>query len=261
MTRPTISLLVAFALLVPAANAAAQGKNKISCGADVSLEVTVSGTRLAAGGYGLVSDGLGAYRDGTKGAAKVMARFQVDNCTHDFTMNLHTSSRATWALLSDGDRRSWFFNLDRVHSVPITVPSDQSQLDALDAFCASTVVVDSEGRVVRNQAGWYYDNYGGCGVDEYGQTFVRRGGGFDLDGDRRLSFRIPPIDRPALCGQTTQDPACGASYFRVYRPDSNTWIVRTEPPAAGVYRESVGGEGYQVIGTETMPFEITAVRR
>ena len=83
-------------LLGVSADASAQ-RIKTTCGPDVALNVTVSGTRAAPGGYALVSDGLGPYQNVLRG--KVTAIFQVDNCTHDFTLNLNQSNRTLWALV------------------------------------------------------------------------------------------------------------------------------------------------------------------
>ncbi len=252
------TLVIAAALLAPPLAVAQGGKPKSTCGSDVSLSVTIAGTPLAAGGFGLISDGLGAYSDGTKGSAKVSAHFQVENCTHDFTLNLASSTRSMWALLSGNvDVRAWFFNLDRVHSVPVTA-GNQAQLNA---YCSGGVEFGNDGKIVKNPAGWYHDNYGGCGVDENG-AFVRRGGGFSLDGDERLAFHNSPIDRPAVCGTGSQELVCSASYFRVYHPDANTWIVRPEAPAESVHQVWAGGNaGYQAVGIEPVPFEIIAVRK
>lgn len=207
-------IAVGMALVLAAAGEAAAQRNKTTCGSDVGLTVAIAGTQGAPGGHGLVSDGVGAYRNGTKGAAKVTAIFQVDNCTHDFTLNVSSSTRSMWALLTGGDVRTWFFNLDRVHSVPIT-PETQSESESFatgHAFCTGGIQRNAAGQILKGTENWYYDNYGGCGVDELGRAFVRRAGGFSTDPDGRLSFRISPIDRPARsCDVNPTDPACSAS--------------------------------------------------
>jgi hypothetical protein len=265
MTRLTARLLICTLIVLTAKTALAQGKNKPGCGSDVSLVVTISGNRAAPGGYALTSDGLGDYRDGTKGAAKVSAIFQVSNCSQDFTTNVSSSTRAMWALLSTGDQRAWFFNMDRVASVPVT-PETQAESDAFaasHAFCTGGVQQDVDGQVIRNAAGWYYDNYGGCGVDELGRAFVRRGGGFTLDPDDRLQFKVSPIDNPnGPCVVTPDGAGCPTSFFRVYHPDANTWYVRTEPDATAAHRVwTNGADGYVFVGYELLPFEIKAVRK
>jgi hypothetical protein len=256
--------IFAFSAMLFASSAAAQGKNKITCGSDVPLVVAVSGTRTAPGGYQLTSDGLGEYRDGTKGAAKVTAHFQVDNCTHDFTTNLASSTRAMWALLSTADQRAWFFNFDRVHSVPVT-PQTQSESEifvASHAFCTGGVQRNAAGQIQKNAEGWYFDNYAGCGIDEFGRAFIRRAGGISLDPDDRLQFQASPIDHPnGPCVVNPSDPGCEMSALRVYHPDPNTWVVRSELPASGAHRVWQGGDGYVFVGYETVPFEITAVRK
>ncbi len=260
-----IAFLVAGAIVGSAAPANAQGgKPKNTCGNDVSLVVTVSGTRSAPGGYGFVSDSAGEYRDGTKGSAKVAAHFQVSNCTHDFTTSLASSSRAIWALFSTGDQRAWFFNFDRVHSVPVT-PETQSESEgfvASHAFCTGGVQRDTAGQIVKDPGGWYYDNYAGCGIDEFGRAFVRRAGGVSIDPDDRLQFTASPIDHPnGPCVVNPGDPGCAMSSLRAYHPDANTWVVRAEPPVSGAHRVWQPGDGYAFVGYEATPFEITAVRK
>lgn len=247
---PVVSAVLMFGL-VP--DASAQKVRTASCGPDVPLVVSVAGTRSAPGGYGLVSDGLGTYQGGTKGS-KVSAIFQVDNCTHDFTVNLYTSTRKLWSLLSVGDVEVLFFNFDRVHSVPITTSADF----LTSKFCTDGVVYGADGKIAKNSDGAYQDNYAGCGVDETGAAFVRRGGGMTLDGDERLSFHKSGIDQPAQgCAAVPDDPACSASYLRVYHPDANTWIVRSEPEAIASHRVWAGGkDGYVFVGYERVPLEI-----
>jgi hypothetical protein len=231
-------------------------KNKVSCGADVAVTVTISGSSTAPGGYALVSDGGGAYRNTSKGNDKLTAIMQVDNCTHDFTMNLNFSKRSMFSLLEDASgnqfvRRGNFFNFDRVHSVPIT--SDPGFMSS--AYCANGVQLNPDGTFPKTSS---QDNYGGCHLDETGVAFVRRAGGVSLDPDERLSFNVSPIDRPGLCPDLTNQ-ACGASFVRVYRPDANTWFIRSDPPSSASYRVWSGG-GYVEMGYQLVPFEILVTR-
>ena len=72
-------------------------RNKTTCGPDVLVTVTIEGTYPGApNSYSLVSDGAGVYSNSVRGD-KLTAIFQVDNCTHDFTMNLNQSKRSMWA--------------------------------------------------------------------------------------------------------------------------------------------------------------------
>ncbi|MDO8678392.1 MAG: hypothetical protein Q7R30_07490 [Acidobacteriota bacterium] len=241
-------------LLGMVTDAAAQ-KIKTTCGADVALNVTVSGTWTAAGGYALVSDGLGVYQNAPRN--KVTAIFQVGNCTHDFTLNLNQSSRTLWALLSGGDVKAPFFNFDRIHSVPITTdaPFLTSQ------FCTGGVMYGSDGKIAKNSEGAYQDNYAGCDVDEAGAAFVRRAAGVTLDGDERLAFQISPIDHPAeACAANPANPACGASFIRVYHPDATTWVLRPEPAATASHKVWAGGS-YVFVGYETVPLEIVVTKQ
>lgn len=245
-------------LLCVSADASAQ-RIKTTCGPDVALNVTVSGTRTAPGGYALVSDGLGSYQNVLRG--KVTAIFQVDNCTHDFTLNLNQSNRTLWALLPlpGGDIASHFFNFDRVHSVPVTTASNF----LTSQFCTGGVVYGSDGKIARNSDGAYQDNYAGCGTDEAGANFVRRAAGVTLDGDERLAFQISPIDQPAkACAADPANPACGASFIRVYHPDATTWVLRPEAPATASHRVWAGGStGYVFVGYESVPLEIVVTKQ
>ena len=104
------------------ADAYAQGGKTTACGADVALNVTVSGTRTAPGGYGLVSDGLGTYQNAARGA-KVSAVFQVANCTQDLIVNLNQSTRKMWALLSGGSRARSSIRARSMNCCPIGGPA------------------------------------------------------------------------------------------------------------------------------------------
>ncbi len=256
-TTPIVILGLALAFGL-AADASAQKSKTTSCGPDVGLNVTISGTQGAPGGFGFVSDGLSTYQNASRGA-KVTAIFQVNNCTHDFTLNLSQSTRAMWALLSGGDIGAWFFNFDRIHSVPVTTNADF----LTSKFCTDGVVYGADGKVAKNSEGAYQDNYAGCGVDESGAAFVRRAGGVSLDGDERLSFNRSAIDQPLQnCTANPSDPACSASFVRVYHPDSMTWILRNEPAAIGSHRVWGGGSaGYVFVGYETVPLEIVVKRQ
>lgn len=259
MKIPLISVVGAALMLGLVSEASAQKVKTTSCGADVALIVTVAGTRTAPNGYGLVSDGLGTYQGGAKGS-KVSAIFQVDNCTHDFTLNLNTTSRKMWTLLSGGDIAALFFNFDRVHSVPITTNAGF----LASQFCTGGVAYGADGKVAKNSDGVYQDNYAGCDVDATGAAFVRRGGGVTLDGDERLSFHKSAIDQPLQsCAALPDDPACSASYVRVYHPDATTWILRVEPDdAIASHRVWAGGsDGYVFVGYETVPLEIVVKKQ
>lgn len=249
--------VVSVALVFGAVADATAQKTRTTCGPDVALNVTVSGTQGAPGGYAFVSDGLGTYANAPR--RKVTAIFQVDNCSHDFTLNLHQSTRTLWALLSGGDIKAPFFNFDRVHSVPVT--TDAGFLTS--QFCTDGVVYGADGKIAKNTQGAYQDNYAGCGVDELGAAFVRRHAGITLDGDERLSFQVSPIDQPLKsCDAEPTNPACTASFVRVYHPDATTWILRPDGAATASHRVWAGGSaGYVFVGYETVPLEIVATRQ
>jgi hypothetical protein len=257
MRMPLVSVGVVALMFGLVADASAQKVKTVSCGPDVPLIVTVAGTRSAPGGYGLVADGLGTYQGGTKGS-KVTAIFQVDNCTHDFTLNLNTTTRKMWALLSGGDIAALFFNFDRVHSVPVT--TDAGFLTS--QFCSGGVVYGADGKVAKNSDGAYQDNYGGCGVDEIGAAFVLRGGGVSLDGDERLGFHRSATDQPLQnCAAVPDAPACFASYIRVYHPDATTWILRAQPDDAVAAHTVWASGSYVFTGYETVPLEIVVKKQ
>jgi hypothetical protein len=258
MKIPLISVVGVVLTLGLVPEASAQKVKAVSCGSDVALSVTVFGSRTAPGGYALVSDGLGTYQGGAKGS-KVSAIFQVDNCTHDFTLNLHTTNRKMWALLGGGDIAALFFNFDRIHSVPLTTSADF----LTSKFCTDGVSYGADGKIAKNSDGAYQDNYAGCDVDETGAAFVRRGGGVTLDGDERLAFHKSGIDQPLQgCAAIPDAPECSASYIRVYHPDATTWILRAEPAAIASHRVWAGGSaGYAFIGYETVPLEIVVKKQ
>src|SRR5688500_17000496 len=107
---------VATLLVLGAAATASAQRNKTTCGPDVGVNVAIEGTRGAPVDNRFVSDDGRTFQNKVD---KVTAIFQVDNCTHDFTMNLNFSKRSMFALLSTGDVRGNFFNFDRINSVPI----------------------------------------------------------------------------------------------------------------------------------------------
>lgn len=253
--------VLGFALVLGlASNAAAQKKTTTTtCGPDVFLNVQIVGTPNSPNGNVLISDGNEFYNHGS--SRNVVARFQVDNCTHDFTLNLSNSGRTMRALLSVGEQTAWFFNVDRVHSVPVT-PSALFTEEAKAAwlaspFCANGVQRTADGKIVNNGDGTYQDNYAGCGVDENGDGYILRKMGVTLDPDAHLTFNISAIDGPNKC---PGDPACSASFVRVYHPFATRWIVKADAAAIAAYTVWAKG-AYVFKGYETVPLEIIADRK
>lgn len=265
MKIDVITSVATLLVLGTAASASAQ-RNKTSCGPDVGVDVTIDGTRGAPVDNRFVSDDGRTFQNKVD---KVTAIFQVDNCTHDFTMNLNFSKRSMFALLSAGDVRGNFLNFDRINSVPIT--TDQA---AYNPFCAAGIVYDGNGRIRKNWDGSDQDNYAPCGSDEHG-SFVRRMLTLSLDGDERLSFRAPDVNTPLIpseaCVVDEDNPSCGTNFIRVYHPDANTWILRPEQTswpdtntteARTAHRVWGGGNaGYTFVGYENLPFAITVTRQ
>lgn len=255
--------VLGFALVLGlASTAAAQKKTTTTtCGADVFLNVQVVGTPSSTNGNALISDGDEFYNHGS--SRGLVARFQVENCTHDFTLATG-NSRTMTAQLSTGDVSAVFFNIDRVHSVPVT-PAELFTEEARAAwlgspFCANGVQQTADGKIVNNGDGTYQDNYAGCGVDDQGDGYVLRKMGVNLSPDARLSFNISAIDGPNQCLSGNTNPACGASFVRVYHPFATRWIVKADATAIASY--TVWGKGAYVFkGYENVPLEIIADRK
>lgn len=263
------------AVCTTAATATAQ-KNKTTCGADVPVIVSVTGTQSATNGMAYVSDGNGPY---VHGVGRVEAHFQVGNCTHDLTMNLNRTSRSMFALLTiDGAVTvfgSHFFNFDRVHSVPLT----NDTTGAFDRWCAAIADPTKPAPTEKNSDGYYEDNYIACGNDDplddpndgnapnpY-YNFVRRKASLNLDGDERLSFRGTIVNTPAYAREACyvdgpDSDTCSTNFVKVYHRDANTWVIASESPGqAARFAWAGGNKGYQFQGFHTVPLEITITRK
>ncbi len=260
-TTPIVifGLALAFGL---AADASAQKGKTTSCGPDEYLNLQVIGTPSAPNYKVLVSDGKGLYKNGE--SSNVLVRFQVDNCTHDFTPNFSNSNRSLVALLPlpTGNIASQFLNFDRVRSVPVTPSSlftDEERARWLGSpFCTNGVQKTSDGKIVKNADGSYQDNYAGCGVDASGNAYVLRAGSVGFGGEARLGFNVSAIDRPLEC--PTSDPVpnkCTASHLRVYHPFSDVWVIRADATAMAAYQVWVGGktQAYVYKWSENVPLE------
>lgn len=242
-----------------AAEASAQ-KIKITCGPDEYLNMQILGTLAAPNGNVLISDGNEYYNHGS--SRNVVVRFQVDNCTHDFTPNLNQSTRSMLAQLSGGNNIvSKFFNFDRVHSVPLTpsgLITDAARVAWMDSpFCKGGVKRTADGAIAINADGSSQDSYAGCGIDDFGNAYVLRAGIVNLEG-AQLSFNVSPIDRPAACPAGTTDPVCAASHLRVYHPFDTQWVVRADVTTLAAHRVWVGGKtsAYVFQRYESVPLEI-----
>lgn len=254
----------AVAAVVIGAGPALAAKPLPGCGPDVYVNTIVKGTAI--GAYEIVSDGNESYPHGGSGQNKITGRFQVDNCTHDFTLNLHLSSRYMVGLLeespgSPGVITSKFFNFDRVASVPVT-PGPESVDFGTTGWCAGGVVRTSDGRIRKNADGTYQDNYAGCGQDPDGTWFVRRAATLPFyEGPSRdyyLYFQRSPLDGSGFCDNRPEACAEAVDHVRVYHPTPSTWILRPEGEgwAALVRNGTEGG----FLGYEAVPFEIVVTR-
>ena len=195
-----------------------------SCGTDVTnLSVSVykytDATNSAT--YNLWPDKTNAdgspvpYVSGKVKGQNIDAKFQVDNCTYDLTLNLNFSSRFMTYKFPGGSILGpsvnfTSFNTDRVGNVPIT--------DGGSAFL--------------NWCNTAPDNYGGCGIDANGY-FVKRsyGSSLDINGTNTygLRFNYSPMDN-------VNPGAAGTAYVKIYHPDANTWTMIPDqaPPPSGV---------------------------
>ena len=153
------------------------------------------------------------YVSGKFQGSTIDAKFQVNNCTYDFTLNLLRSNRFMTYKFPNGSPLGTsvnfgFFNVDRVADVPIT--------DGGSAFL--------------NWCSTATDNYAGCGVDANGY-FVRRAFGSTLQNSYHLRFNYSPLDN-----NTGSSLSAGTAYVKVYHTDANTWMMMPEvaPPPPGV---------------------------
>lgn len=254
--------ILGVALVIGVASDAAAQKNKTTCGPDVHLNVQIVGTPTAPNSNVLVSDGNEFYNHGEP--RSLVARLQVDNCTHDFTLLMSQTKRYMVALLPGGDEISQFFNFDRVHSVPLTPSGLFTDVDRAawlnSAFCSNGVQRTADGKIVQNTDGSSQDNYAGCGIDEAGNGYVLRGGGVSLGNNARLGFHPSPLDVQAGCTVDITEPKCAAAYVRVYHPFDTQWIVKADATALASYQAWVNGDGGGWVHQrfENVPLEIIA---
>ena len=82
-------------------------------------------------------------------------------------MNLFQSSRDIHVSLPSGNTTAWFFNFDRIGSVPITQPTNSLYVD----WCAALVIARNEdGTFDLNADGKPLDNYAGAVVQTMADT-------------------------------------------------------------------------------------------
>jgi len=229
----------------------AKGQGQTSCGSDVtnlsaSIFKYTDATNTTT--YNLQPDQTYAdgspvpYVTGKVRNSNILAQFQINNCTYDFTLSTGSSRFMTYKF-PDGSPLGTsvnfgFFNMDRVASVPVT--------DGGSAFL--------------NWCNTATDNYAGCGVDANGY-FVRRAYGSTLDSQSRyhLRFNYSPFDIGT--GLTL---AVGTAYVKVYHTDANTWMmmpaVVPPPPSVtgtdGEWSALIDNSIPAVINYQKIPFKI-----
>lgn len=212
--------LLACVLLCLGLSVSASAQKPASCGADVTnLSVSIykytDTTNTTT--YNLQPDLTNAdgspapYISGKSRGQTIGGKFQISNCTYDFTLYLNSSNRFMTYKFPDGSALGTsvnfgFFNIDRVADVPIT--------DGGPAF--------------QNWCNTATDNYAGCGVDANGY-FVRRAYGSTIDSQNRyhLRFNYSPLDNNGT------SLAVGTAYVKVYHTDATTWTLMpevTQPP-------------------------------
>jgi len=195
----TASLAIGFVTLAPATSFAKGNPN--SCGPDVNVSVSFDP------GYSITA------------TQTYLAGFQVGNCSYDFVLNLFNSSPQITVLLPGRPpTTAWFFNFDRIGSVPVM---DGSPLQT--TWCSTIVTTNADGfTYIGTQP---LDNYADCRVDVNG-PYARRNVGFGLVEDYGLRFQVSPWE-----GQVGGD-AVGTDYIKVYHPSPNTWILEPEGTAS-----------------------------
>ena len=129
-------------------------------------------------------------------------------------MNLSGSSRYINVLLPTGATTAWFFNFDRIASVPVTEGGT-----AFGIWCNGGVQKNTDGSIALVN-GLRQDVYAPCGVDGDGKNFARRNVGFSLANNYDLRFQNSPIDSGRLANDT--------ALVKVYHPDANTWILEPD---------------------------------
>jgi hypothetical protein len=232
------SLAIAFGSLAPGISFAKGNPN--SCGPEVSVSVSFDKTA----GYKITQ--------GT-GDPPYLAGFQVGNCSYDFTLNLFNSSPQITVLLPDRPpTTAWFFNFDRIGSVPVM---DGGLLQA--TWCNAVDVRNADGSFPYSGT-QVLDNYQPCGDDGIvdpikGRYFAKRNVGFGLVDDYGLRFQVSPWE-----GQVGGD-AAGTDYIKVYHPTANTWILEPEFDATSVLRDgSRKRAGAPIL--QSMPFKAVVTR-
>jgi hypothetical protein len=202
----------------------ALAQKNTSCGADVTnlsvslykyTDATLTST------FKLQPDQV--YADGSPvpyvtqktGGNRITAQLQVNNCTFDFTLNLNLSSRYIKVDIPDMTTTAWFFNFDRVASVPITDGGTPFQ-----NWCNGGVQKNANGSIAKNADGNYQDVYAPCGqeFDAIGNVryFARRSAGFDLANTFSLRYQNSAIDAKSTLADNTV-------LVKVYHPDASTW--------------------------------------
>jgi hypothetical protein len=241
-----IAMSIALYTLTPASLFSA-GKPR-SCGADVTnLKLTISGTPTADMGYQITSDGGGTYSNINGKGNKITMGFQISNCSYDFTMNLFQSSRDIHVSLPGGNTTAWFFNFDRIGSVPITQLANSLYVD----WCAAPLVTErnEDGTFNLNADDKPFDNYAGCGFDG-GGYYALRNVGFALADNFGLRFQVSPFE-------FNNGLAAGTSYVKVYHPSPTLWVFEPLAPSLSVLFFSPNSGGPSQVGPLiSMPFRM-----
>ncbi len=234
------SLAIAFGSLAPGTSFAKGNPN--SCGPEVSVSVSFA-----------LADQVNGYKI-TQGDTDppYLAGFQVGNCSYDFTLNLFNSSPQIRVFLPSGETKAWFFNFDRIGSVPITNGSFMGS-----RWCTEPNSRNDDGSF-NFDGTQVLDNYQDCGDDGSvdlvkGRYFALRRAGFSLLDSYGLGFQVSPWE-----GQVGGD-TLGTNFIKVYHPTANTWVLEPEWDATSVLRDgSKKRAGAPIL--QSMPFRAVVTR-
>ena len=194
------------------------------------------------------------------GGNRITAQLQINNCTFDFTLNLNSSSRYINVNIPDTPTTAWFFNFDRVASVPLTDGGTPYQ-----NWCNGGVQRNANGSIAKNADGNYQDVYAPCGeeFDANGNLrhFARRSAGFILANSFSLRYQNSAIDGLSTLADNTV-------LVKVYHPDPSSWELVPDTSsftyaAGGVFTPGTGevsavidSGNNTVISHPIMPFRI-----
>jgi hypothetical protein len=228
-----IAMSLTICTLAPGAAFSGGKGSPNSCGTDVpNVAVTIEGTLIDKNGFAITSDGNGPYVN-TKGKNNnTSVGFQIGNCSYDLTMNLFSSKRIiNVSIPPDPDYHNaiettaWFFNFDRIGSVPVTPVAASADIATFQSWCDGGVQREADGSIALVN-GLRQDVYAPCDIDNNGNHFARRNVGFSLVDDYGLRFQNSPIDHHSELSN-------GTAFIKVYHyaadaTNPERWILEPD---------------------------------